>query len=109
MFFKLSIYVVHYKIFSELTKVHVYELKIISDHVLSFLCLFFVLFLMKMLIVVSLTPSSIHLLAFLHFSFSAVWVLCFCVLHRHVPAPLCFYMVCIPRRIWLRPRGTAVS
>ena len=88
---------------------HVYELKIICDQVFLFLCLFFVLFLMKMLIAVSLTPSSIHLFAFLHFSFSAVWVLCFCVLHRRVPAPMCFYMVWIPRRIWLRPCGAAVS
>ena len=31
-----------------------------------------------MLIAVSLTPSSIHHLAFLHFSLSVVWVLCFC-------------------------------
>ena len=47
-----------------------------------------------MLIAVSLPPSSIHLLAF-------VWELCFCILHRRVPAPLRFYMVWIPRRIWL--------
>ena len=87
---------------------HVNELKIISDQVFCILFCFFS-FLMKMLIAVSLTPSSIHLLAFLHFSFSAVWVLCFCVLHRRVPAPLRFYMVWIPRRIWLRPCGAAVS
>ena len=92
MLSKLSIYVVYFKIFSELTKVHVYELKIISDRVFIFLVCF-VLFLMKMLIAVSFTPSSNHLLAFLHFSLSAVWVLCFCVLHRRAPAPLCFYIV----------------
>ena len=83
---------------------HVYELKIISDQVFLF-----VLFLMKMPMVVSLTASSNHLFVFLHFSLSAVWVLCFCVLHRCVPASLCFYMVWIPRRIWLGPCGAAVS
>ena len=62
-----------------------------------------------MLMAVSLTPSSIHLLAFLHFSLSAVWVLCFCVLHRRVPVPLRFYIVWIPRRVWLRTCGAAVS
>ena len=71
MLSNLSIYVVHCSIFSELTKVHAYELKIISDQVFLFLYLVFVLFLMKMLIAVSLTPSLIHLLAFLHFSLSA--------------------------------------
>ena len=64
MFSKLLIYVVYYYIFRELTKVHVYELKIISDQVFNlffFFCFFcFVLFLMKMLMAVSLTPSSIH-------------------------------------------------
>ena len=61
-----------------------------------------------MLIAVSLTPSSIHLLAFLYFPLSAVWVLCFCVLHRGVPAPLRFYMMWIPRHIWLWPCCAAV-
>ena len=88
---------------------HVNDLKINNGQVF---CLFFVFvfsFLVKMLMAFFQTPSSIYLLAFLLFSFSAVWVVCFCVLHRRVPAPLCFYMVWIPRRIWLRPFGAAVS
>ena len=54
---------------------HVYELKIISDQVFLFLCLFFCFVFNENADGVSFTPSSIHLLALLHFSLSAVWVL----------------------------------
>ena len=57
---------------------------IISDQVSIFVC--FVLFLIKMLMAFFCNFNSNHLLAFLHFSFSVVGVLCFSVPHVIISA-----------------------